>query len=171
MPGLLDPNFFRAVVALCAHTREGAFGVVVNQELQIPVSAICNEAGLDWNGDDTARVYCGGPVERQRGWLLHDSAQRFDGTQLVDRGLAITTSQGGLAAYGQDPAGRYRLALGYAGWGEGQLDREIAQGSWLTAPLDPAIIFDTPNDQIWARALALVGVDPARLVDAGSHIN
>lgn len=171
MPGLLDPNFFRSVVALCAHTHEGAFGVVVNQALQMPVSAICAEAGIDWTGDQEARVYCGGPVDRQRGWLLHDAAQRFDGTQLVDSGFAITTSQGGLAAYGQNPKGRYRLVLGHAGWGEGQLDHEIAQGAWITAPLDPAVIFDTPTEQIWARALALVGVDPARLVDAGTHIN
>jgi len=171
MPSLLDPNFFRAVVAVCAHTSEGAFGLVINQELEIPVAAICAESDIDWRGDRDRKVYCGGPVERQRGWLLHHSRYRFEGTQVVDDGVGLTTSQDGLVAYGQEPGGPFRLLLGYAGWGEGQLDREIVEGSWLTAPMSPELLFETPRDQIWSRAMALVGVDPAHLVDAGTQIN
>lgn len=171
MPNLLDPNFFRSVVVLCAHTSEGAFGLVINQELELPVSAICAEADIAWDGDETQKVCAGGPVERQRGWLLHDSSMSFEGSQIVDAGVSLTSSQDGLAAYGKDPKGRFRLVLGYAGWGAGQLDQEIAQGSWLTAPLSLEVLFDTPRAAIWARALELVGVDPTHLVDAGTQIN
>lgn len=171
MPNLMDPNFFRAVVLVCAHTREGAFGLVVNQELEIPVAAICGEADIEWLGDQSQRVYCGGPVERQRGWLIHDSAVRFEGSQVVDEGLALTTSQDGLVAYGREPSGRFRLVLGYAGWGAGQLEQEIAQGSWLTAPVSLELLFETPRSAVWSRALELVGVDPTHLVDAGTQLN
>ena len=171
MPNLMDPNFFRSVVLLCAHTTEGAFGLVINQELELPVAAICAEAEIDWTGDQQQKAYAGGPVERQRGWLLHDSTMRFDGSQVVDEGLALTSSQDGLAAYGRNPGGRFRLVLGYAGWGAGQLDQEIAQGSWLTAPVSLEVLFDTPREAIWQRAMELVGVDPTHLVDAGTQIN
>jgi len=171
MPNLMDPNFFRSVVVLCAHTSEGAFGLVINQELELPVSAICAEADIEWDGDQDLKVYAGGPVERQRGWLLHDSELMFEGSQIIDAGLALTTSQDGLAAFGKNPNGRFRLVLGYAGWGPGQLDQEITQGSWLTGPLSQELLFDTPREAIWQRAMELVGVDPTHLVDAGTQIN
>lgn len=171
MPSLADPSFFRSVVVLCAHTSEGAFGLVINQELELPVAAICAESDVEWLGDTTRKVYCGGPVERQRGWILHPSDARFEGSQIVDDGLAITASQDALEAYGQDPDGRFRLVLGYAGWGAGQLDEEIAHGSWLTAPIDAALIFNTARQAIWRHALISVGVDPAHLVDAGTRLN
>ena len=169
MPGLLDPNFFRSVVLLCAHSAEGAFGLIINQPIALPVSAICGEVGIPWAGDERAKVHAGGPVDRQRGWLIHDGADRYEGSQLIADGIAMTSSQEGLAAYGQDPDGRFRLVLGYAGWAAGQLEQELAQGSWLTAPPSPAVVFDTPHDAMWRAALALVGVDPAHLVDAGTQ--
>ncbi len=171
MPSLLDPNFFRSVVLLCAHSSEGAFGLVVNQPLEIPVSAICSEAGIPWEGEPQAKVFSGGPVERQRGWLLHDDGQLFAGSQRVGAGLALTTSQDGLEAYGRHPSGRFRLLLGYAGWGPQQLDREIASGAWLTAPLDPELLFETPPAEMWREAMSVVGVNPVHLVDCGTQIN
>ncbi|MFO0748820.1 MAG: YqgE/AlgH family protein [Myxococcota bacterium] len=166
MPSLADPNFHRSVIVLAAHTREGAFGLVINQPLDLPVAAICSEAGIAWRGGHTQKVLCGGPVERQRGWLLHATSKRFEGTQVVDEGLSLTASRDGLVAYASDPDGTFRLLLGYAGWGPGQLDREVLQGSWLTAPLRPELVFDTPRADVWARALSLSGIDPAHLVDA-----
>jgi len=171
MPNLLDPNFARSVVLLCAHNAEGAFGLVLSQALDLPVAAICGEIGVTWAGDDTAKVHAGGPVERQRGWLIHDAGERYEGSQLVADGIALTSSQEGLVAYGRAPEGRFRLVLGYAGWGAGQLEEELAQGSWLTAPPSPALVFETPPADMWRAALALVGVDPAHLVDAGTQIN
>lgn len=171
MPGLTDPNFHRSVIVLAAHTREGAFGLVLNQPLDLPVAAICGEAGIEWRGGHTQKVLCGGPVERQRGWLLHATKERFEGTQVVDEGLSLTASRDGLTAYAANPDGPYRLLLGYAGWGAGQLDREVLQGSWLTAPLARELVFDTPRAEVWARALALSGIDPAHLVDGPTHLH
>lgn len=171
MPSLLDPNFFRSVVLLCAHSSEGAFGLVVNAPLEIDVAAICAEAGIDWEGPSETKVYSGGPVERQRGWLIHDASATYAGSQAIAEGVALTTSQEGLQAYGQQPLGRFRLLLGYAGWGPGQLDREITSGSWLTAPMDQDIVFSTRPETVWRAALASVGVDPAHLVDGGTGLN
>ena len=170
MPTLLDPNFFRSVVLLCAHSDEGAFGVIVNQPLDVTVESICTEAGMDWSGGETP-AYAGGPVERHRGWVLHADGREFAASQKVSDDLAITTSQDGLEAYCAEPDGRYRLLLGYAGWGPSQLDQEIGSGAWLTAPLKMALIFDTAPHHIWRDALRSVGVDPTHLVDGGSHIN
>lgn len=183
MPSLKDPNFFRAVVLLCEHTREGAFGIIINHTLELPVQAVCAEAGIAWTGDDTARVFCGGPVDRQRGWLLHSSEQTFEGTQVVHEGVAVTPSRDGLEAYGQDPSGLFRLVLGYAGWGPGQLDREILQGSWITAPLSADLVFGAPEAgqrgptfagraEVWQRALERIGIaNPTHLVDGSSHVH
>lgn len=171
MPSLADPNFFRSVVLLCAHTREGAFGLVVNHPLDLPVKAICDEANIPWHGDSSHKALCGGPVERQRGWLLHPTGNRFEGTQIIDDGIALTASRDGLVAYAKEPDGRYKLLLGYAGWGPGQLDREVLHGSWLNAPLDAGLVFDTPRAAIWQRALESVGVHPAHLVEGSTHIH
>jgi putative transcriptional regulator len=171
MPNLVDPNFFRSVVLLCAHTREGAFGLVINHPLDLPVQAICEEAEIEWRGDATQKALCGGPVERQRGWLLHPTDKEFEGTQTIYEGIGLTASRDGLVAYADDPRGSYKLLLGYAGWGPGQLDREMLQGSWLDAPLDVALVFDTNRDIIWQRALESVGVHPAHLVDGTPQIH
>lgn len=171
MPSLADPNFHRSVVLVVAHTREGAFGLVINQALDLPVAAICAEAGITWKAGQHHKVLCGGPVERQRGWLLHPTPQRFEGTQVVDEGLALTASRDGLAAYAAEPDGPFRLLLGYAGWGPGQLDREVLQGSWLTAPVTHDLVFTTPRAEVWSRALRLSGIDPAHLVDGSSHVH
>lgn len=171
MPSLLDPNFFRSVVVLASHTDEGAFGLVINQPLDLPVAAICSEASIDWTGDHEAKVFNGGPVEKQRGWVLHDAEEVYTGTQLVGSGVGISTSQDVLEAYGQDPEGRFRLLLGYAGWGPAQLDQEIAMGAWLTAPIQSQLVFHEDPSAVWRLALQSVGVDAANLVEAGTQLN
>ena len=171
MPSLQDPNFVRSVIALAAHSEEGAFGLVINRPLEITLAEICAEADIPWLGSENARALAGGPVEPHRGWILHSSEHSFDATQVIGGGISVSTSNDALAAYGRDPDGRFRLVLGYAGWGQGQLDREIAEGAWLTAPLSDEIVFDTPQEAIWRTAMASVGVDPTYLIDAGSHLN
>lgn len=174
MPKLEDPNFHRSVVLMCAHTREGAFGLVLNHSLDLPMRAICEEQKIVWTGDLSQTALAGGPCERHRGWLLHRGAQRFEGTQVIDEGLALTASRDGLLAYAADPAGSYRLMLGYSGWGPGQLDREVLEGSWLTQPLDPRVVdlvFTTPRATLWHRTLALVGIDPNHLAEVPGHIH
>lgn len=164
MPTLLDPNFFQSVVLLCKHDEEGAFGLVINQRMELTVAEVCAEAKIPWNGDADQRAFFGGPVERQRGWLLHGDEDLYEGSERIADGLALSASQEALAAYAEQPEGRFRLVLGYAGWGEGQLDEEIRSGSWLTAPLDTRLLFEVAPERAWQEALKLAGADPAQLV-------
>lgn len=171
MPTLADPNFFRAVVLMCGHSEEGAFGLVINHRFDLPVADVCSDAGVAWRGGEEPRVYCGGPVERERGWVVHLDSAGLEDSEAVGGGVAITTSLNALEAYGDDTTGSYRLVLGYAGWGPQQLQDEIASGCWLTAPIDAGVVLDAEHDMIWERALRSVGVDPAHLVSGGTMLN
>ncbi|MGM0575093.1 MAG: YqgE/AlgH family protein [Myxococcota bacterium] len=172
MPSLVDPNFFRSVVLLVAHSGEGSFGLVLNHPLELSVQDVCDDAGIPWTGDDRIHAYAGGPVQRERGWLLHGDGEVYDGSQPIAGDLALSASQEALGAFGRAPEGPYRLMLGYAGWGPGQLEEEVRHGSWLTTPLDdPRVIFETPPGKLWATAMRTVGVDPTYLVDGSSVLN
>ena len=103
--------------------------------------------------------------------MIHDSDQVYEGSQEIGEGIAITASHDGLVAYGEHPADDYRLVLGYAGWGPGQLDRELQEGSWLQAPLTRDIIFGVEPEAAWQAALRSVGVDPLHLVSGGVSIH
>ncbi len=175
MPSLLDPNFFRSVVLLVTHDPGGAFGVVVNRELDVPVASVCEAVDVAWHGDPHRRALLGGPVERHQGWVLHRSGHTFQG-ELSVRGedgsvMGLSPSQGALELYGREPDGDFRLVMGYAGWGAGQLDAELAAGAWLTAPVRGDLIFERPLGDVWKDTLASIGVDPARLVDVGTSLN
>ena len=144
MPSLLDPNFFRSVVLLITHDAGGAFGVVVNRELDVPVASVCEAVGVPWHGDPHRRALLGGPVERHQGWVLHRSGHTFEG-ELSVRGedgsvMGLSPSQGALELYGREPDGDFRLVMGYAGWGGGQLDAELAAGS---TPMEASVSFQT----------------------------
>ncbi len=171
MPGLADPNFFRSVVLMCSHTAEGAFGLVINQPSDVTVQSVCGEASVDWSGEPDVSAFIGGPVEQARGWILHTPDRTLDESEELAEGLRLSASRAALEAYGLSPEGRFRLFLGYAGWGAHQLDQEIARGSWLTAPLSIDLVFDTAPHLMWRHALALVGVDPANLVDGNTRLN
>jgi len=171
MPRLVDPNFNRTVILMCAHSEEGAFGLVMNRPMDITVPQICREAGISWSGPDVPMIHRGGPVEPQRGWIIHDTLEMYEGSELINDQMAFTPSQEGLVAYGRKPAGRFRLVLGYAGWGPAQLDREMAEGSWLSTPIDPQVVFDLQPEQMWEAALRVVGVDPMHLVDGGPMVH
>lgn len=171
MPTLLDPNFFRSVVLMCAHTDEGAFGLVINRATEVTTAKVCAESDISWTGDQESIAFCGGPVEPQRGWLLHSDDVTYPGSQLVAAGVAISASQEALEAYGNAPAARFRLILGYAGWGPGQLEEELTQGAWLTAPADPELVFHSNTTRLWDLVLRSVGVDPTHLVGGSSTLN
>jgi putative transcriptional regulator len=171
MPGLADPNFHRSVVFICEHTEEGAFGLVLNRSLHIAMQTVCEETETVWKGPAEIQALKGGPVEPQRGWLLHDPNYGLDDSHVLTSEVALSASRDALEAYADNPKGRFRLMLGHAGWGAGQLDSEVATGSWLTGPADSTLIFHTPIDKIWENAMSLVGVNPAHLVEAGTQIN
>jgi len=171
-PALLDANFFRSVVLLCAHTPEGAFGLILNHILDIEVAGICEEAGVAWPHDSSPPAYCGGPVERQRGWVLHDPIHTFADTQHIDEGIALSASKEALSAFAADPTGRFRLILGYAGWDAGQLDEELAAGGWLHAAFDPATHLDVDPRDLWRRCIESLGVrDLSQLVEGSTEVN
>ncbi len=180
VPQLLDPNFERAVILLLEHGSEGAFGLVLNNPMPTTVKDVAASLELTWEGDDEVLVRLGGPVEPVRGWILHDRSDwDADGSEILP-GLFLTTSLESIKATGEATFGAdghaVVMLLGYAGWGGGQLEQEIAAGSWVVVPVQgvgvdedgpgvaPEWLLETPPESMWSSALAAIGVDPSRLV-------
>lgn len=171
MPGIEDPRFERAVVLTCVHNDEHAMGLALNRPvggLTVPglLAKLGVESSITLAEDD---VLIGGPVQRERGFVIHtDDYTASDSTLPVVGGLALTATREVLAAMAdaERRPRRSMLALGYAGWGAGQLEDEIRQGVWLTATPDYDLIFDQDHETKWKRALALLGVRPDQLVAA-----
>jgi putative transcriptional regulator len=167
-PAIGDPRFARSVIYLCAHSPDGAFGLVLNRPIpRLRLGMVLEQIGLDI-GPDTpdAPVLGGGPVETQRGFVLHrDDAGAGMSQQALPGGLALSASTEvlGAIARGQGPSD-WLLALGYAGWGAGQLEAELGQNAWLTRDADPALIFASERGEaLWLRALRNMGIDPLGL--------
>lgn len=167
MPGMNTSHFVQTVIYLCAHTADGAMGLVVNRPLAAPSFDDLLQQ-LDVAPVPPARrieLFRGGPVDSARGFVLHTTDWTGDGSLLVDDGVALTASLDVLKviAEGGGPA-RGLLALGYAGWGPGQLDEEMTRHGWFAARSDHDLLFDTPADERWAAAFAKEGIDPRLLV-------
>jgi putative transcriptional regulator len=167
MPGIGDPRFDHAVILVCAHETDHAMGLRLDRPAPgVDLRAVLMK--LETPAPDAAAdrpVLVGGPVERERGFVLHsDDWLADDASMPFGDGLAITGTREALVAM-VDPAGPRRsvLLLGYAGWGEGQLEEELSENVWLTAEADPDLIFDPVYETKWSRALATIGVDPGRL--------
>ena len=174
MPGMEDERFARSVIYICAHTSEGSMGLILNQRApQVKLPQLLVQLGVVSEGDDIVlptkarqvNVLRGGPVETQRGFVLH-SADFFveAATMPVDEGLCLTTTIDVLKAIarGEGPD-RAVLALGYAGWDAGQIENEIKENAWLSCPADPEIIFDDGIETKYDRVMRSLGVDPAML--------
>jgi putative transcriptional regulator len=176
MPGMADDTFSGAVVYLCEHSEKGALGLVINKPIDITLANLFEKVDLSLEGSELAAqpVYFGGPVQTERGFVLHepqgDQAQAFNSTLQVPGGLEMTTSKDVLEAlsHGQGPK-RVLVTLGYAGWSAGQLEDEIGRNGWLTVDAEPGIIFDTPVAERYDRALALLGIDPRMLSQEAGH--
>jgi putative transcriptional regulator len=171
MPQMADPNFAKTVVLLCDYTDEGAFGLVVNRQMEQPAwTLIKTEPPV--RVDPELRLWIGGPVDQQRTWVLMSEAQGPDDEQQeISPGVLLSVSKElTLQLLQTPPSPRARVVVGYAGWEAGQLDREIAASGWLTMPVDPSLIFNTPPDQMWETALRRLGADPAGLQIAGGGI-
>ncbi len=171
MPSLADPNFARTVVLLAVHNEaEGAFGLVLNRPLDVPMAEVLHELGHDPpHPEMLPPVMAGGPVEPTHGFVLFEGGVGEDGTRLdLGEGLVLSGETETLfeLADGVLP-GPFLLFLGYSGWAPGQLEREIEENSWLVAPFTPGLLFETPAAQRWDAALRSLGVDPGTLVDAG----
>ena len=172
MPAMADPRFARTVIYLCAHNADGAMGLVINKQLDtltFPQLLEQLEISAERPMGQTM-VHFGGPVETGRGFVLHSADFVQDGTLIVTDDIALTATVDilRLIADGSGPR-QNLLALGYAGWGAGQLEAEIQDNAWLNVPADPLIIFDGDNDAKWDLALGKLGIDPSQLSGAHGH--
>lgn len=171
-PALLDPNFHRSVVLLVDHREEGSLGFVINRPCEVPLVDVVSAIGLEMPdaGLPAAQVMLGGPVAPETGWVVFEPSAQDDGASEVVRvseRMAVTASRELLSELlRRRDGGRLLVALGYAGWGPGQLDAEIEQGAWIPVGLEENIVFDTPPDDRWTAALQTLGIDPARLAAA-----
>ena len=192
MPGLEDPVFAKSVVYLCEHSERGAMGLIINKPGDLSLKHLFEKVELPLQRQDLLQcnVLHGGPVQTERGFVLHDPMLEKDSvdsensnteavatpnsiyasTLSVPGGLAMTTSKDVLEALanGSGPQ-RVVVTLGYASWGEGQLESEIGENSWLTVPADPAVIFDTPIEQRYDKALSLLGLQAWMLSSEAGH--
>ncbi len=173
MPQLLDPNFRRAVVLLVHHDEDGTFGVVLNRVTEISALHLCSSIDIDWSGNPEAEIHWGGPVQPQTGWILLDEEEAplgLENARNLAPGVTFAGSLDVLRRVASDPPERLRVMLGYAGWGGGQLELELAQGAWLVVPVVSEMIFDVDVDEMWAQAVRSLGIEPATLVSTpGIH--
>lgn len=175
MPGMADDTFAGAVVYLCEHNDKGALGLVINKPIALTLGSLFEKVELSLDDDDLAArpVFYGGPVQTERGFVLHEpldaTGGHYNATLAVPGGLEMTTSRDVLEALsnGAGPK-KVLVTLGYSGWAAGQLEEEIGRNGWLTVNATPEIIFETPIELRYERALGLLGIDPRMLsTDAG----
>lgn len=181
MPGLEDEAFARSVVYLCEHSPQGALGLIINKPGDISLRDLFDKVALPLHRSDLSDtpVFHGGPVQTDRGFVLHEpmvaqgsgeAEPTYSSTMRIPGGLEMTTSRDVLEALssGAGPR-RVLVTLGYSAWGEGQLESELGENSWLTVGADPAVIFETPVEQRYDRALGLLGVQPWMLSSDVGH--
>ena len=171
MPAMKDPNFEQTVTYICQHNHEGALGIVINRTIDLTVGDVLDQMNIEGHGSSKSKapVHYGGPVQIERGFILHEEIGEWDSTLKISALTGLTTSRDILEAMANNSGPRRALlALGYAGWGAGQLEREITENAWLNWPADNELIFSTPVEERWSKAAGLLGVDLSLLsTDAG----
>ncbi|MBV8660462.1 MAG: YqgE/AlgH family protein [Burkholderiales bacterium] len=172
MPAMADPIFAKSLVFVCDHNDQGAMGVIVNRPLGMDMQTLFQQVDIDLQRNDVAeqQVYFGGPVQTDRGFVLHQPLGNWQSTLAVEDDLGLTTSKDVLLAVGRgDGPDRMFVSLGYAGWQAGQLEGELAQNAWLTVAADIEVVFALPAEQRYEAALKLLGIDMAMLSDTAGH--
>ena len=172
MPSMMDSNFHRTVTYICEHTEHGTLGIVINRPLDMNLSEIFKQLSLGEVSPEMADapVMRGGPVQRERGFVIHESAEDWEASAPVANSIQVTTSRDILSAMasGTGP-NRALFALGYAGWGAGQLEAEISANAWLSVPASTNILFETPIEARWQEAARLLGIDLATISPEAGH--
>jgi putative transcriptional regulator len=173
MPGLADPHFFHTVTYLCQHNQEGALGIVINRPTSMKLKDIFEQMGIASEIEPAlnAPIFAGGPVQQERGFVIHSPCpQKWDSSIDTADNITLTSSRDILEAIakGEGPE-NYLIALGYAGWGKGQLEKEMIDNSWLNTPCGEAILFNTPISQRWNAAAHQLGIDINRLTTPAGH--
>lgn len=172
MPDLADENFFHTVTYICEHNRDGAMGIVINRQAEVSLGELFSQLGI--HPSDTTHlnhmVYHGGPVQTEQGFILHQPLGDWEATMAITDTVGLTASKDILEAiaHGEGPK-QFLVALGYAGWGAGQLEHEMLENAWLSAPASSTVLFETPVEQRWTEAAALLGVDLALLSHDAGH--
>ena len=167
MPSLNDPNFEQSVSYICEHNNEGAMGVVINKPTNLTFAELCEQLEIEITDNDTANypIYDGGPVEVDRGFILHTPVGDWESTLEVTKDIGLTMSQDIIEAiangYSSDnnPPKHFIIVLGYAGWSEDQIEDEIAANTWLNVPATDEILFNTPTENRWTAAAASLGIN------------
>ena len=170
MPQLVDPNFTRTVILLAEYSQRGAFGLVVNRQMsERACDVIKAEPPIDIQED--VHLYVGGPVEPHRAWILTSHRGLDDDALEIADGVYLSAAPDLIRhALGSSPDPQIRLVIGYAGWGPGQLDDELAASAWLMAPVEADLVFNTPIDRMWETAIRRLGADPSALqTSTGVH--
>ncbi|MBS3798237.1 YqgE/AlgH family protein [Pseudoalteromonas sp. BDTF-M6] len=173
MPSMQDPFFKHAVAYICEHNDDGAMGLVINQPIDVTVGELLDKVEIDNDKSSQAaghQVFAGGPVKTDRGFVLHTPKPGYASSQELSSEIMITTSKDVLASLTTSDAPQdFIITLGYAGWSEGQLEKELLENTWLIIEADPQIIFNTPISERWHKALALVGIDADKLSLEAGH--
>lgn len=167
MPSLVEPLFYHSVIYICEHSPEGAMGIMINRPLDIHVADVLRQLEFTVENPvtESTTVLCGGPVQMQRGFVLHDSGNSWDGSVKLAHGLSISSSKDILQAIAENRGPKNMLvALGYAGWQPGQLEKEFSENSWVKAPVQHQLLFKVPYEERWVEAARLAGIDWNKLI-------
>ena len=172
MPGLMDENFNQAVTYICEHNDNGTFGIIINRESTVTLDDVMQQMKIPYlpENSDIKTVYNGGPVQTNRGFILHRPTGNWDSSLVITDTVALTTSRDILEsiADNQGPEDNI-IALGYAGWAPGQLEQELAANAWLSCPAEQQIIFNTPIEERWQAAARLIGIDLQLMSNDAGH--
>jgi putative transcriptional regulator len=172
MPNLADPNFFHTVTYICMHNEEGAMGIVINRQMNVNLGDVLEHMNIEPKNPNAIKVpiFEGGPVQRERGFVIHQPIGQWDAMIKSNGDVGVATSRDIITAIaeGQGPQ-RVLIALGYAGWGAGQLEHELSENTWLSTPADMNVIFDVPPEKRWHAAAANLGIDLNLLSGQAGH--
>ncbi len=173
MPGLLDPVFSKAVIYVAEHSVKGAMGLLINKPCELDLQSLLTKLDLkcDKSHTDHQPIYYGGPIQQDRGFVLHEPVGKWSSSLKINNNLALTSSKDILeaTALGVGPK-KILVSLGYSGWGPGQLDSELAANSWLTIPMtDSKLLFEVPAEFRFLEAFKLLGIEPENLSEAAGH--
>lgn len=172
MPNLVDPNFFHTVTYLCQHNEEGALGIVINRFAGMKLDEIFKQMNIHvtYPAASETPVFAGGPVQQDRGFVVHTTCGSWDASMEVSDSISLTTSRDVIEAIaaGEGPE-KYLVALGYAGWGIGQLEKEILENAWLNTPYKWQVLFDIPVNMRWTEAASQIGIDINKLTSPAGH--
>ena len=172
MPGMADPNFITTVTLVCEHNADGALGIVINRPMEMNLGGLFDQLDLAETNEELAShpVLSGGPVARERGFVLHNTGPTFESTVAVSPNIQLTLSRDVLDAMASGSGPDQSLvALGYAGWDAGQLEEEMLNNAWLTVPASPEVIFDVPFEDRWSVAAQSIGIDFSKMSPDAGH--